>query len=126
MYVGQLAGDVLSIDLDANFDPIGAPQLFAPLATSFQDALLVDVCGNVYVSSFSSSEIVRISPAGVVSSLVDSDLTYHGHAAQFGSGIGGWRADAIYIGQPYNGDTVSELVLGVYHRSWQGTVLNGP
>ena len=47
-------------------------------------------------------------------------------SSTFGSGIGGWRDDAIYVPQPYNGKSVSEIGLGVYHRSWQGTVLDGP
>ena len=33
-----------------------------------------------------------------------------------GRGIGGWRDDAIYMPQPYNGDTLGEVVLGVPAR----------
>ena len=40
------------------------------------------------------------------------------------SGVGGWNHKAIYMPQPYDGNTVLEVVLGVpsgsYVRTWVG------
>ncbi len=37
----------------------------------------------------------------------------YGHGVEWGSGIGAWKADAIYLPQPYNGNTVVEVTLGI-------------
>jgi hypothetical protein len=41
--------------------------------------------------------------------------------------VGGWRHDAIYVTQPYNGNTVVEVDIGVPSRDWPGvTAINLP
>lgn len=129
LYFSELSGGRLFVvDLDVDYMPSAPPQVLANFPnTSYHDALMVDVCGNIYLAIYSDSAMYRITPSGVVSTLVDTSLTYYGHGAQFGSGIGGWREDALYVPQPYNNDTVAEMVIGVYHRSWTGgTVINAP
>lgn len=129
MYIGNFGGSVDYVDLDANLDPIGAPRVLAPNLGSFKDGMLVDVCGYVYLALYDEQALMRIDPTtGNVSYLFDlPNLTNYGHGMQFGSGIGGWRDDALYLPNPYNNDTVSEVVIGVYHRSWTGgTVINAP
>ena len=127
MYIGNFGGSVDYVDLDANFDPVGPTTVLAPITASYKDGMAVDVCGNVYVALYDEQALVRITPDGVVSYLYDlTSLANYGHGMQFGSGIGGWRDDALYLPLPYGGDTVSEVVIGVYHRSWQGKVINLP
>ncbi|MEZ4238115.1 MAG: SMP-30/gluconolactonase/LRE family protein [Myxococcota bacterium] len=126
-YFAELnGGRVFYMDLDSNYDPIGAPTVLANIGGSYHDGIAVDVCGNLYVAVYSASAMYRITPAGQVSTFTDTPLQNYGHGVQFGSGVGGWRADALYVPQPYNGDTVAEMVIGVYHRTWGGTVVNAP
>lgn len=126
MYVAQQFGGVYAVDLDANYDPIGQPYPYANVVGSWLDGMQVDVCGNVYVTIYSSSEIVKITTDGVIHPYVDSIGDFHMHGMMWGSGIGGWLEDAFYGPLPYNSDMVVEYQVGSYHRTWQGTVLNGP
>ena len=127
LYFGNISGGrVFSVDLDASFDPVAPPVVLANGVGGWHDGLSVDVCGNLYVADFTTTAMYRITPAGVVSLLFDPISTYYGHGLQFGSGVGPWREDALYVPQPYNGSTVSEVVIGVPHRTWPGKVLNPP
>ncbi len=40
------------------------------------------------------------------------------------TGSGGWRSDALYVPQPYNGESVTEVVVGVPGRDYDGPVIN--
>ncbi len=91
---------------------------------SYHDGLGVDVCGNVYVNDFWSLSFFRVSPLGVVKLLktwASPDPGY-GHGQEWGSGLGEWRDDAIYVPQPYDGNTVAELVVGIPSRRYNGGV----
>jgi hypothetical protein len=125
-FASLFAGKVFSVDIDSNFDPVAPPVVLANGFGSYNDGMLVDVCGNIYLSVYGTSATYRIDPSGVVTTLMDPTLTNYGHGMQFGSGVGGWLDDAIYLPQPYNGDTVTEVIVGVPHRTWQGTVINLP
>jgi hypothetical protein len=115
MYVGTLGeGAIYVIDLDASYEPIGEPQLFATgVGQGWHDSLGVDVCGNLYVAEYWTSTLQRVSPTGQVHLLKQWQQSEYGHGLEWGSGIDGWNADAIYLPQPYNGNTVVEVVLGV-------------
>ncbi|NCG18992.1 MAG: hypothetical protein GWP91_08275 [Rhodobacterales bacterium] len=130
MYIGTLFGngDVYYVDLDADLNPTTAPATFASNVGTgaYTDTLGVDICGNLYVSDYSFSAIYRISPSGQVQTYVDSSASFHTHGMAWGNGIGGWLEAAIYVTQPYNGNQVAELVIGVPSRLWTGTVINQP
>lgn len=132
VYIGTNGqnGDVFSIDVDAAFDPIAPPVRIAQTPGSWHDGLTVDVCGNLYVAEYFTSGMYNISPSGNVSTLFiaqgGAGPDYYGHGVMFGTGRDGWPADAIYFPQPYNGNTVSEVIVGLPHRTWGGTVLNAP
>ncbi len=128
MYIGSIFDDgkVYVIDLDSNYDPIGTPTVFAETSGGWHDGLGVDICGNVYVAEFNTSGMYRITPDGVVSTLFTLGNGGYGHGLTWGNGIGGFREDAIYIPQPYNGDTVAEAVIEVPYRTYTGPVINGP
>jgi len=132
MYFGTIStgGDVYSVDLDANYDPIGPPVLLASTPGSWHDGLAVDVCGNIYVAEYNTSGMYLISPSGNVSTLFTAPggggPDYYGHGVVFGTGTDGWLADAIYFPQPYNDDTVGEAIVGIPHRSYTGPVINQP
>jgi hypothetical protein len=130
MYVGSISqgGNVYVIDLDANFDPLGNPTIFADTPGSWHDGLAVDVCGNLYVAEYTNSAMYRISPSGSVSTLFTAPGggSRYGHGVVFGNGLGGFSTTAVYIPQPYNGNTVSEVEIGVPYRTYAGPVVNGP
>jgi len=131
MYVGTNSsnGKVFEVPLDANYDPVGPPVELAQTPGSWHDGLTVDICGNIYVAEFNNRAMYRITPSGQVGTLYDlggANNNQYGHGVVFGTGTDGWLADAIYVPQPYNGNTVAEFVLGVPHRTYPGPVINGP
>lgn len=127
MYIGTIGrGDVYGVELDVDLQPLGDPEVyFSGVGTGWHDAMGVDACGNLYVPDYYSAGFYRVSPDGTVTSLVEAgELRAYGHGAVWGSGIGGWRTDAIYQPQPYGGNTVREVVVGVPDgdtvRTWNG------
>jgi hypothetical protein len=127
MYIGTIGrGDLYAVSLDAEMNLIGQPEVLASgVGAGWHDGIAVDACGNLYVADYSSSGFYRVSPDGSeVVSLVEPNSTMYGHGAVYGVPIGGWRADAIYQPQPYNGSTVREVVVGVPNgdtvRTWNG------
>ena len=131
MYYGSLSGGkVYAVPLDENLNPTGLPEVFASSVgewnDGWHDGLGVDVCGNLYVAEYWTSALYKITPDGTVSMYHRfSDVAY-GHGLTWGSGIGGFLEDALYVPQPYNNNSVQELVIGVPMRGWDGEVLNGP
>jgi hypothetical protein len=123
-------GKLWIVDLDANFDPVADPEIFvSSVGDSWHDAVAVDICGNIYVSEFWSGGLYKVSPDGQnVTRLVATGQgsTQYGHGIAWGSGVGGWPTDKIYLPQPYNSDEVIEMGLGVPYRTFTGTVINRP
>lgn len=129
MYIGTLAGfngAIYVVDLDANLDPLGPPTVFATgVGTgAYHDGLGVDACGNLYVPDYSTSALYRVSSTGQVSTLVDYTFTEYTHGLEWGNGTSYWRSDALYLPQPYNGNEVIEIVVGVPSRTYTGSVIN--
>jgi hypothetical protein len=126
LYMGTLGGngDIYQIDVDpVTLDPLGPSSVFASgVGTgAYHDCLTVDYCDNVYVCDFSTSRLYRITPDGVASIYIQYPNGQYSHGAEWGSGIGGFRVDALYVSQPYNGDTVAEIVIGIPGKDWDGT-----
>jgi hypothetical protein len=103
------------VELDGNYDPIGDPTQLSNFGQSYRDGLAVDSCGLIYVPDYGTGKMYRIDPTtGVNTVYVNfTPFSNYGHSAVFGSGIGGWLTDAIYVPQPYNNYTVGEIVTGV-------------
>jgi sugar lactone lactonase YvrE len=125
MYIGALSsnGVVHAVDLDENLEPLDDPYVFATgVGAGYHDGMGVDVCGNVYVNDYSSFSFYRITPGGDVSRL--RQWSFHGdpgygHGQSWGpSGSSVWREDAIYIPQPYDGNTVAEVVVEIPGRKY--------
>lgn len=129
MYIGSISdgGRVYEVDLDANYDPIAAPRVFASTPNTWHDGLEVDVCGNLYVAEYYERAMYRISPSGSVTEYFSpSDTSLYGHGVVFGNGEGPFDQMSMYIPQPYNGDTVSVIETGVPYRTYTGPVINQP
>jgi hypothetical protein len=77
---------------------------------------------------YRTSRLYRLSPAGETALYYSwsNDSSQYGHGVVWGSGIGGWRADALYLPMPYNNNTVQEIVTGTFSRTWEGTIINPP
>jgi sugar lactone lactonase YvrE len=75
------------------------------------DGMTADECGNIYVVQMIGS-IWRITPDGVAENVVNlvggSPMI---NAINFGSGVGGWKADALYVIGMIGG--VYEIPIGV-------------
>ncbi len=107
---------VYAVDLDEDLEPVDEGYLFADgVGGGYHDGMGVDVCGNVYVNDYNTFSFYRVSPVGEVSLLQAwswADGGY-GHGQDWGSGLSVWRTDAIYVPQPYDGNTVAEVVVGI-------------
>lgn len=119
MYIASNFGYALwEMDLDENFEPLSAPTQLADFGQSYRDGLAVDWCGNIYVPDYGTNNLYRVSPEGNVQRIVDFSFSKYGHGIIFGSGVGGWKIDSIYLPQPYDGNTVVEIDIGVPESTW--------
>jgi len=135
LYIGTYGGTqgrIYVVEVNADLDPISAPAVFATGVGSgaYHDTLGIDLCGYLYVADYSSSTLNRISPDGDVQTLLQAQgfmASEYGHGMAWGTGENGWLDDAIYLSQPYNGNTVMEVVIGVPSRHWEaGYAINLP
>lgn len=129
-YFGTIGlGDVFYADFDGDMQPISAElELFASGVGNgggWHDAVAVDACGNLYIPDFYSANMYRVTPGGDVNLWWDpTNDDHYAHGAVWGTGEHGWKADALYVPQPYNGYTVREVVVGVPSRTYAGPVIN--
>jgi hypothetical protein len=129
LFIGTLSsnGTVFSQAMDSDHEPVGSPVLYSSgVGGGYHDGIGVDVCGNVYVTDYTTSGLYRIAPGGTVTTLLYALGSDHGHGMAWGSGIGGWKDTALYMPQPYNGNKIMEIGVGVPAKGWTGTVLNKP
>lgn len=118
VYFGTVddSGRIFFLELNGSHDPVGSPQVFVSgVGNGWHDGLGMDGCGNLWAAEFESSSLYRISADGEVEKMVDwsSDRDQFGHGLAWGSGQGGWRADALYLPVPEGDYAVKEIVVGV-------------
>ena len=94
----------------------GEAELFAELPVdSHMNGTTMDECGNLYAVA-SIGAIYRLSPDGEWEMAVDLRSEARGEmnlsSVNFGSGIGGWKRDALYV-SPYDDEGFFEVVVGV-------------
>jgi hypothetical protein len=108
---------VYFVELDEDLDPTGPAVVFATyVGEGYHDGLGIDACGNLYVPDYNTRGLYRIDPDGVVTTVFNENThpaSHYGHGIEWGSGIDGWNDHAIYLPQPYDGNTVLEVELGV-------------
>lgn len=127
-YIGTFGEPVYEVDLDAQLNPVSPPRLFVNLWDGAQwvDGMAADICGNLYFPIW-PTHLLRVTPDGQVMSYHTFPESQYGHGLKWGSGKGGWRSDALYMPQPYDDDTVVEVVVGVPGRPpWQGLPRDDP
>jgi sugar lactone lactonase YvrE len=125
---GESGGNVRVVALDAELNASGALEPFVDIAPGsvWIDGVGTDICGNVYVANFATSQLFRVTPDGQSTLYVDwsIDPSQYGHGLIFGNGIGGFREDALYLPMPYAENAVQEIIVGVPSREWAGTAIN--
>ncbi len=131
VYLGTVSaeGRIHHFDLDEAGEPTGDLELYVEgVGHGWHDGLGIDVCGDIWAADYDSSALYRVSPEGDVTTVVDwsDEPRWFGHGLRFGPGIGGWRADAIYMPVPEADNVVREIVVGVPENTWEGEVRNGP
>ena len=121
LYVGTFGEAVYAVDVGEDLIPVGQPRLLASLpGAQYQDGLAVDGCGNIYIPVW-PDKLYRITPEGTFTIYHHwPDMDFYGHGLKWGSGVGGWHKDALYMPQPWNDSTgegtlytVVEVVAGV-------------
>jgi hypothetical protein len=125
LYIGTIGrGIIYQVPLDADLNPTAAPSTYVAGVGGYHDGLEVDECGNLYVADYSTLGFYRVDTSGNVVSFASGNGSLYGHGTAWGNGVGGWRSDAIYQPQPYNGNTVREVVIGFESgdlvRTWNG------
>lgn len=125
LYVANSTGGrIFAWPLDEDLEVEGPRRDFAAVSVSHIDGLGVDLCGNVYATGFDPWVLYRITPDGTTELYYDfGGNRYFGHGLEWGSGIGAWKDTAIYLPQPYNGNQVLEIDIGVPSREWDGVAI---
>ena len=103
------AGEVYRVPLAG-----GSPQLVVGgVGAGDIDGVGVDACGHLYVADYEGHRLLRLHDDGTEEVLLDRTAE-GGYLPGFrwGSGLGGWRADALYVVEQDQG-TLWELDVGV-------------
>lgn len=121
---GETDDAIYYIDIGADGTP-GELEIFATgVGQGWHVGLAVDACGNLYVVEQHCDDVLwrscvhRVSPEGVVEDAPiaelegEDDVTLLLGGIEWGSGIGGWEANALYLGELME-DAVYRLDLGV-------------
>ena len=128
LYYGTSMGDssIYVVDLDAELMPTGEASVLA-VGVGFghyHDTLGVDACGNLYIADYNTRVLWRVSPSGRVQDFYRfNPHNLYGHGLKWGSGLDGWKTESIYMTQPYFGDRVIELDIGVPSSAYPGPVI---
>jgi sugar lactone lactonase YvrE len=101
LYVGSFGGGIIyKITLDAQDKPISQGILIQSFSeTGSFDGMGVDACGNVYVCEFGPAKVWRIPPDGQNPKVIVDLSAETGWIPnlQWGSGIGGWDPNVLYV-----------------------------
>ena len=98
LYVNEEIGNLWVID-----DPMGSPSAAVAGPTlpigfmSILDGMTMDACGNLYAVEM-GGVVWRVSPTGEVAKAMEiTDAGAFVPALNFGSGVGGWDANTLYV-----------------------------
>lgn len=93
---GDETGDVWAVDLDPARDVVSVEvQFTVPLYYTQLDGMTTDTCGNLYLL-FTDGRLWRHRLDGSLEELLGSQFSY-ASAVGFGSGLGGWQRDVLYV-----------------------------
>lgn len=97
------SGRVMAIDRDATGTWDESTLRVVHEADDLLDALAVDVCGNLYVTTYRRGQVIRVATDGTTELLVDlPNVNFEGYcAARFGHGVGDWERTKLYVSDRY-------------------------
>lgn len=108
------SGEVYRLPLGAGGVPMREPELVETINTSFGedelDGMAMDACGNLYMTR-TDGRIGRIRADGVVEPKFANVRGEYVSALHFGSGIGGWERDHLYVMDRYG--ELHDLAIGI-------------
>ncbi len=115
LYIGSVGtGVVYTVAFDENYARTGEPEEYVKIdGSGWHDGVAFDACGNLFVADYYTSGLYRVAPDLTVTTFFRGRQRAYGHGIEWGNGVGGWRADALYLPQPYDNNTVREVVIGV-------------
>jgi hypothetical protein len=117
LYWNSESGQILTLVLDELGEVVEEPSLLTLIDTDLAilDGMTSDECGNLYVIKM-NGHLIRVLPDGTQEPLMD--LNQYGgfeasfvSAANFGSGVGGWERDHLYVMSLDHG--VFEIEIGI-------------
>ncbi len=129
LYVTTIGnGTVYKVDLDKDLNVVSEVEIFAQnVGGGWHDGLAVDICGNLYVADYESTALWRVTHDGDVDKIwAPPQYVQYGHGAEWGTGEHGWNLTSLFLPQPYNNNTVTEIDIGVPPWNWDGQALNTP
>jgi len=89
------------------------------VGTGWLDGIAVDICGNVYIADYGASQILKLPPEGkTYEVLVDGSGLGGWYGAympnmQWGSGVGGWDTEVMYVPEGWMADRTYSIELGI-------------
>ncbi len=113
LYVAGFSGvgTIYSLAINPDGTPGGVPTPFVTgVGTGLLHGMDVDFCGNIYVSDYGASQVLRISPDGATRTVIISGNSYLPNM-EWGRGLGGWREDHLYFAAV--GEGLLEVDVGV-------------
>ena len=115
LYIGSFGwGKIWSLEVDEDGNPGELVLLVDNLAGGMLDGMAVDACGNIYVCEYIAALVWRISPDGqnrVPIVNLSSETSWIPNM-QWGSGVGGWESDVLYVND-ISANKLYEVPVGV-------------
>ncbi len=115
LYVGSFGGGTITaVHLNPDMTTDSVELFRGDIGGGALDGMAVDACGNVYVCEFGPATVWRISPDGAsIAPLVElgADTGWIPNL-QWGSGIGGWDRETLYV-VDFSADRLFEVQVGV-------------
>ncbi len=95
--VGSVGADSVVMAIDRVGDLWDVPREIIRSDVSF-DGVETDICGNVYVTEFSTGRLLRFDPVtGINTELADIVGGGSFSSMRWGNGIGGWDTETLYV-----------------------------
>lgn len=112
LFYNTEGGEVFELPMDEDGLPTGEPSVFVTIPVDFiLDGMTMDECDNLYIVEM-AGVVWRVSPDGLAEVAIEMPTTMGGPAGMtfiaainFGSGIGGWDPQRMYV---------MDLGIGVY------------
>jgi sugar lactone lactonase YvrE len=117
LYVAGFSGvgTIYAFDVDENGDFGDIFSWKTGIGTGWLDGIGVDICGNVYIADYTATKVFRITPDGSgLTTILEGQPGTNTYLPnmQWGSGIGGWKNDHLYLPDGWN-KGVFEVDIGV-------------